>query len=123
MNTQKELAWTFLQQIVDGEIKEAFEDVIHAEFVHHNAYCKGGAQALMQAMMENDEMSPNKQWTVVQAIEEKDRVMIHSHIKQSPDDVGAAVIHIFRFQERKIIEMWDVGQSVVEDSPNEHGMF
>ena len=60
---------------------------------------------------------------VKQTIEEGDRVMVYSHIKQNPEDVGAAVVHIFRFQEGKIVEMWDVGQPVPEDSPNENGMF
>ncbi|MHC8515479.1 nuclear transport factor 2 family protein [Sporosarcina sp. ITBMC105] len=121
--SQKELAVTFLQQIVSGKIKEAFDDAIHTEFIHHNAYFEAGAQSLMKAMMDNAELSPNKQWTVVQVIEEEDRVVIHSHIQQNTEDLGAAVVHIFRFQEGRIIEMWDVGQSVVSNSPNEQGMF
>lgn len=41
----------------------------------------------------------------------------------SLEDLGAAVVHIFSFHEGKIVEMWDVGQPVPEDSPNENGMF
>jgi predicted SnoaL-like aldol condensation-catalyzing enzyme len=33
------------------------------------------------------------------------------------------VIHIFRFEEDRIVELWDVGQEIPEDSPNDNGMF
>ena len=44
-------------------------------------------------------------------------------MRQNPDDLGWAIIHIFRFQDNQIVEMWDVGQAVPEDSPNENGVF
>jgi predicted SnoaL-like aldol condensation-catalyzing enzyme len=33
------------------------------------------------------------------------------------------VIHIFRFRDDKIIEEWEASQQVIEDSPNENGIF
>jgi predicted SnoaL-like aldol condensation-catalyzing enzyme len=50
-------------------------------------------------------------------------VMVYSRIKQKVEDLGAAVVHIFRFHKGKIVEMWDVGQPVPKDSPNENGML
>ena len=41
----------------------------------------------------------------------------------SPNDRGTAAVHIFRFQGDRVIELWDVGQPVPENSPNENGMF
>lgn len=49
--------------------------------------------------------------------------MVHSLVKQNPEDLGRAVVHIFRFQDNKIVELWDIGQPIPEDSPNENGMF
>lgn len=123
MGQQKENAVNFLHLIVTGEIEEAYEKYVHPNFRHHNAYFKGDGATLKQAMLENDRLSPNKLWDVKQAIEEGDRVMVHSHIQQNREDLGAAVVHMFKFHEGKIIEMWDVGQPVPEDSPNENGMF
>ena len=37
--------------------------------------------------------------------------------------VRAAVVHFFRFEKGRIAEMWDVGQEIPSDSPNENGMF
>jgi predicted SnoaL-like aldol condensation-catalyzing enzyme len=40
-----------------------------------------------------------------------------------PGDSGIAVVHIFRFQGNNIAELWDIGQAMPENSPNENGMF
>lgn len=56
-------------------------------------------------------------------LEEGCTVAVHSHVKQHPTDLGGAVVHIFRFYENQIVEMWDIGQAIPEDSPNQNGMF
>ena len=50
-------------------------------------------------------------------------VVVHFHIEQNQNDPGGAVVHIFRFHSDLIDEMWDIGQAIPEDSPNEHGSF
>lgn len=119
----KEQAVRFLQMIISGEIDEAYEKYVSPDLRHHNAYFAGDAESLKKGMKENDGMSPNKTLEVKQVMEDGEMVMVFSHIKQNPEDLGGAVVHIFRFSNDKIIEMWDVGQPVPEDSPNENGMF
>lgn len=123
MELYKDKAVHYLQMIVAGKIDEAYEKYVSPGLIHHNPYFPGDGASLKQAMKENDGMSPNKTLEVKQTIEEGERVMVFSHIKQNPDDLGAAAVHIFRFLKGEIVEMWDVSQPVLEDSPNEHGMF
>jgi predicted SnoaL-like aldol condensation-catalyzing enzyme len=33
------------------------------------------------------------------------------------------VVHIFRFENGRIVELWDVGQPVMDEGPNELDMF
>ncbi|WP_097157999.1 nuclear transport factor 2 family protein [Bacillus oleivorans] len=119
----KEMAVSFLQLVASGNIREAYERYISPDFRHHNPYFRGDRDSLMQAMEENEVQSPDKMLEVKQAIQEKDTVVVYSHIRQNPDDLGAAVVHIFRFHDNQIVELWDVGQAIPEDSPNENGMF
>ena len=42
---------------------------------------------------------------------------------QKPDDNGAALVHLFRFEGDRIAELWDIGQAVPEQSVNANGMF
>mgnify|MGYP001203879319 CR=1 FL=1 len=74
-------------------------------------------------MMEDAKQNPNKIFDMKHVVEEGDLVVVHSHLRHNPEAVGVAVIHIFRFQDEKIVELWDVGQLIPEESPNEHGMF
>jgi predicted SnoaL-like aldol condensation-catalyzing enzyme len=44
--------------------------------------------------------------------------MTYSLIKFTPEHAGLRVVHIFRFEDEKIREMWDVVMEVKEDSVN-----
>ena len=77
----------------------------------------------MAAMEENTRQNPNKSLEVKRAIAEDEFVVVHSHVRQKTGDLGAAVVHIFRFEAGRIVELWDLGQPVPEKSPNQHGMF
>lgn len=119
----KEKAVSFLRLVASGQVREAYKRYISPDFSHHNPYFRGDAESLMLAMEENAKQNPNKKLDVKLAIQENETVAVHSHVKQNPEDFGGAVVHIFRFQDGKISELWDVGQPIPEESPNENGMF
>jgi predicted SnoaL-like aldol condensation-catalyzing enzyme len=77
----------------------------------------------MEAMEQNAKKNPNKVLEVQTAIEEGDRVVVFSRVRQKPEDRGGAVVHIFRFEGEQIVEFWDIGQAVPEEGVNENGMF
>jgi predicted SnoaL-like aldol condensation-catalyzing enzyme len=121
--SKKERAVSFLQQVASGNVQEAFETHASPDFYHHNPYFRGDAASLMEAMEKNAAENPDKIFEVKHAIEEGDIIAVHSHVKQHPGDLGAVVVHIFRFQEEQIVEAWDIGQLIPEESPNENGFF
>lgn len=122
-DSNKETAITFLKMSSNGKIEEAYSKFIGSEFCHHNPYFEGTAEALLAGMLENAQKNPDKIFEVKQAIAEDDRVVVHSHVCPKPGDRGAAVVHIFRFENGRIVELWDLGQPIPEESPNHHGMF
>jgi predicted SnoaL-like aldol condensation-catalyzing enzyme len=77
----------------------------------------------MAAMEQNEAQTPNKVLEVQFALEDGDRVAVLSHVRQTPGDRGAAVVHIFRFEGGRVVELWDVGQQVPDPCVNELGMF
>ncbi|WP_377890482.1 nuclear transport factor 2 family protein [Alkalihalobacillus sp. R86527] len=121
--SNKEKAISFLQLVASGDVRKAYERFVGSDFQHHNPFFRGDRESLMRAMEENEETAPDKVLDVKRAIEDGEEVAVHSHIKQNPEDLGAAVVHIFRFQEGRIVELWDVGQPVPERSENENGVF
>ncbi len=120
---RKQAAVQFLQLVVTGRIDEAYQKHVDLGGKHHNPFFPAGFPALKQAMMENHVQFPNKQLTVKNVLGDGDLVVVHSHIVLSPDEKGIAVVHLFRFHADKIVELWDIGQAVPADSPNENGMF
>ncbi|MCA0754240.1 nuclear transport factor 2 family protein [Paenibacillus sp. N4] len=121
--SNKEKAVAFLQLVASGEVREAYQRYIGPDFLHHNPFFRGDADSLMLAMEENAAKNPHKTLEIKRVMEEGDIVAVHSHVKQKQEDIGAAVVHIFRFNNDLIVELWDVGQPIPEQSPNENGVF
>ena len=121
--TKKYIAREFLKLAANGHSHEAFRLYVGANFKHHNAYFKGDANTLMLAMEESSRKNPNKSFQIHHALRDGDLVAVHSHVKQNSTDLGSAVVHIFRFEADKIVELWDLGQPIPKETVNENGMF
>lgn len=113
----------FLEAAAAAQVRQVFERLVVPGFKHHNPFFKGDATSLMEAMEQNARKNPNKVLEIQTTIEEGDRVAVFSRVRQSPEDIGGAVVHIFRFEGERIVELWDVGQAVPKESVNENGMF
>lgn len=123
-SARKDAALSFLRLIVAGKIREAYETYVDPGMRHHNAYFPGDAASLAQGMEESHALFPHKILDVKLVLEDGDLVAVCSHVRMTPEDrCGVALVHIFRFAGDRIVEMWDLGQAVPEDSPNENGMF
>jgi len=120
--TRKEIAITFLKLAASGRVREAYEKVA-PDFRHHNPYFRGDAESLSKGMAENAAKFPDKVLEVLRVLEDGDLVAVHSRVRLHPGERGIALVHIFRFRNDAIVELWDLGQPVPEDSPNEYGMF
>ena len=59
----------------------------------------------------------------MRALEDGDLVAVHGRVRLTPSSPWIALIHIFRFHGNQIIEEWEAGQEVPEDSPNTNGAF
>jgi predicted SnoaL-like aldol condensation-catalyzing enzyme len=122
--SQKEIAISFLKLAASGEVKPAYEKYISPNFIHHNQYFKGDRESLLMAMNEAHKMSPNKSIDVKHAYETGDRVITHSLVtRENPTLSPIVVVHIFRFENEQVVELWDLGQEILKDSPNENGLF
>ena len=121
--SKKETAEDFLKLSAKGLSREAFALYIGENFKHHNVFFKGDAASLMIAMEENANKFPQKTFEIKRSLQDGDLVAIHSHAILTPNEAGVALMHIFRFENDKIVELWDFGQAVPTEMVNENGMF
>jgi predicted SnoaL-like aldol condensation-catalyzing enzyme len=119
----KSSAASFLKMASSGNIREAYSKFVGPGFRHHNAFFEGSAESLQAGMEENARANPKKIFEIKRVVAEGDFVVTHSHVQQKPGDLGSMVVHIFRFENGKIVELWDLGQPIPEKSPNQYGMF
>lgn len=123
LETQKESALDFLQLVVAGSIDEAYNNYVNMYGKHHNVSYSAEFTSLKQGMIENHDQFPKKRLMVKNVVGEGNMVAVHSNLILRPGEPGMAVVHIFRFEGGKIVEMWDVGQPIPIDSPNRLGAF
>jgi predicted SnoaL-like aldol condensation-catalyzing enzyme len=119
--TNREIAIQFIQTCALQDPKVAFAKYTSSNFKHHNAYFPGDRDSLMNAMVEAGKANPNKSFTIKQVYETDDRVALYSHVVKEKMEI--AVVHMMRFENGKISEMWDLGQIIDKASPNQNGMF
>lgn len=120
--TKKQIAIQFLQMASSGKVKEAFEEYVHPDFIHHSAYFKGDRKTLMYEMKKNAKECPDKTYETLHTLEDGDLVTVHG---KASNVFGKdwSVIHIFQFKNNKIIEEWEASQEDIKNSPNENGIF
>jgi len=121
--SKKESVTKFLKLLAANHVREAYAQFVAPDFIHHNQYVPTGRESLMLAMEEAHRQNPHTQVNIKYLYEDGDTAVSHSHVKMQPHDLGVAVVHIFRFQEAKIVELWDLGQPILKDSPNADGLF
>ncbi len=124
MPSHREHAVAFLQMAATGDVQAAFDAYVAPDLIHHNQHFMGDRQSLLDAMAAAHESSPNHAIEIRQVFEDGNHVVTHSLVRRKdPSQPDVMVVHIFRFADGKVTEMWDIGQLMDPDSPNEHGAF
>jgi predicted SnoaL-like aldol condensation-catalyzing enzyme len=103
--------------------EEAVERYLGSQYIQHNPQAGDGPEAFVQFVRWYAGEHPELSVEIKRAIAEGDLVMTHSLLKTSPEDRGTAAADIFRLEDGKIVEHWDVLQPVPETAANENTMF
>ncbi|MGE8657755.1 MAG: nuclear transport factor 2 family protein [Achromobacter sp.] len=113
----------FRMMFQDREIDEAVRLYVGKNYVQHNPYMRDGIEPMVDFFPHYFEQHPQASVDIKRVIAEGDLVMIHNLWRESPEDRGQAVVDIFRVENGKIVEHWDVSQEIPENPANKNGMF
>ena len=69
------------------------------------------------------EKFPNSRSEIKRVFADGDYVILHVHAVREPGTRGNAIVDIFRLEDGKIVEHWDVVQPIPEKAANPNGMF
>jgi predicted SnoaL-like aldol condensation-catalyzing enzyme len=69
------------------------------------------------------ERYPQSHSDIKQVFADGDYVILHVHAVREPNTLGSAIVDIFKLENGKIVEHWDVVQPIPEKSANSNTMF
>jgi predicted SnoaL-like aldol condensation-catalyzing enzyme len=103
--------------------EEAVARYLGPHYRQHNPGAADGPEPFIAAVKGLAQAYPDFRMETKRIIAEGNYVALHSHLILKPGDRGSAVVDIFRLENGKIVEHWDVVQEVPETSANSNTMF
>ena len=92
-------------------------------YVQHNPNAADGPDGFRKFIGFLREKFPNSRSEIKRSFVDGDYVILHVHSVREPGTRGRAIVDIFKLENGKVVEHWDVAQDVPEKAANQNGMF
>ena len=119
----KQAVLAFYDAAINRRDFAAASRFIGARYVQHNPLIADGPEGLQAFLGYLQETFPRLRAEIKQVFAEGDFVIGHVHGVREPGQRGSAIVDIFRLEDGKIVEHWDVAQDIPEKMPHNNGMF
>ncbi|PAY08119.1 polyketide cyclase [Bradyrhizobium sp. UFLA03-84] len=92
-------------------------------YVQHNPGAADGPEGFRKFIGFLREKFPNSHSEIKRSFVDGDYVILHVHAVREPGTRGNAIVDIFKLEDGKIVEHWDVVQPIPENPANNNTMF
>lgn len=109
----------------NGDVRKVAMKYVHEDYIQHNPWVATGREPFITAFSRVVKKRPASYQTVIKrVITSGDYVVLHVHaFNTAKDEAGSAGVDIFRVENGKIVEHWDVWQKIPENMPHKNGML
>lgn len=121
--TNKKNVVEFYEKALNQKDFEAASKYLGPRYTQHNPGAADGAEGLKALIQFLRDKFPNSRSEIKRVFADGDYVVVHVHAIREPATRGRAIIDIFKLENGKIVEHWDVGQDIPEKAANPNGMF
>jgi predicted SnoaL-like aldol condensation-catalyzing enzyme len=113
----------FYEAAINRKDFEAASKFFGPRYVQHNPNAPDGIEGFKAFLGFLREKFPQSRSEIKRVWAEGDYVILHVHAVRTPGARGSAIVDIFKLENRKIVEHWDVIQEIPEKAANNNGMF
>lgn len=107
-------ARAFLADFFNGKHLASADAHLAPGFVQHNAQAPDGVEGLKTFAERMFSENPEVTIETLRTAAEGDLVFLHGRLRMNGEDRGTAVVDVYRFEDGRIAEHWDVLQPIPE---------
>lgn len=119
----KRVVLEFYEKGLNQKDADAAIAYLGSRYIQHNPNAADGAEGFRKFIGFLKGKFPQSRSEIKRVFADGDNVILHVHAVREPGTRGNAIIDIFRLENGKIVEHWDVVQPVPETSANSNSMF
>ncbi len=123
LDANKKTVTAFYEAAINRKDFAAAQQYMGARYTQHNPNAANGPEGLRKFLDFLREKYPQSHSEIKRVFADGDYVILHVHAVREPNTAGSAIVDIFRLENGKIVEHWDVIQPVPEKAANNNGMF
>jgi predicted SnoaL-like aldol condensation-catalyzing enzyme len=126
MEANKKTIAAFYDAVLNQKDFDAASKYLGPRYTQHNPSAADGPEGLKGFVAFLKDKFPNNRSEIKRIFADGDYVIVHAHARANPADPadrGSAVMDIFRLENGKVVEHWDVVQPVPEKANNANTMF
>jgi predicted SnoaL-like aldol condensation-catalyzing enzyme len=113
----------FYEAAINRKDFEAASKFFGPRYVQHNPSAPDGIEGFKAFLGFLREKFPQSRSEIKRVWAEGDYVILHVHAVRTPGARGSAIVDVFKLENGKIVEHWDVIQEIPEKAANNNGMF
>lgn len=121
--TNRKVVLDFYEKGLNQKDADAAIALMRNRYVQHNPGAPDGPEGFRKFIGFLKEKFPNSKSEIKRSFVDGDFVILHVHAVREPGTRGNAIIDIFKLENGKIVEHWDVVQPIPENPANGNGMF
>jgi predicted SnoaL-like aldol condensation-catalyzing enzyme len=123
MDANKKVVVEFYDAAINQKNFEAASKFLGPRYTQHNPRAADGPEGLKAFLGFLREKFPDYHSEIKRVFADGDYVILHVHNVPTAGSRGNAIIDIFKLENGKIVEHWDVRQEIPEQAANANTMF
>lgn len=123
LEANKKAVVEFYEKGLNQKDFEAAAKYFGPRYVQHNPTAADGIEGFKKFISFLREKFPDSHSEIKKVFAEGDYVILHVHAVREKGARGNAIVDIFKLENGKIVEHWDVNQPIPEKAANDNGMF